>query len=185
MDGSAEKPQQKLLIQNGHLKNVVVSLVNCDSGISPGKEDQVLNQVHCDFVPHVLALMAGDSVAIMNSDPIVHSTHGYIGIHTLFNIATPTKGVKYYIHFPEDSVVRCICDAGHPWMEAYIHVLPNPYYAVTGDDGSFAIDGIPPGTYTVRYSHELWSDTTKTVTILPHATTDAGQIYDVKNIIEQ
>jgi len=185
MEESKEKPQQKLLLHNSHLKNVVVSLVNCDSGIFPTAGGPVLDQLHCDFVPHVLAIMAGDSIAVVNSDPIIHSTHGYTGIHTMFNIATPTKDEKYYIHFPQESTVRCICDAGHPWMEAYIHILPNPYFTITDEDGSFSTNNIPPGTYTVKYSHELWNETTMTVTIPPHGSADASQTFDVKNIIMQ
>ncbi|HET7152229.1 MAG TPA: carboxypeptidase regulatory-like domain-containing protein [Candidatus Kapabacteria bacterium] len=185
MEDSKEKPQQKLLLHDGHLKNVVVSLVNCDSGRSPAVGDPVLDQRHCDFIPHVLALMTGDSLGIVNSDPIIHSTHGYIGIHTVFNIATPTKDEKNYIHLPKEGTIRCICDAGHPWMEAYIHILPNPYFAITDADGSFSISDIPPGTYTVQYSHELWNDTTTTITIPPHGSIDASQTFDVKNIREQ
>ena len=173
--GTTEKPQQKLVTKGGGLKDVVVSLVRCDSGKAPVFGKAELDQVYCDFVPHVVPVMAGDSVALLNNDPIVHAVHGYRGIKTVFNIATSQQGGKWFAHCPDTGVTRCLCDAGHVWMEAFIHVLPNPYFAVTGEDGAFSIDNIPPGTYTVRFSHELWEDVERTITV-PAGGKAAGDI---------
>jgi hypothetical protein len=46
------------------------------------------------------------------------------------------------------------CEAGHPWMSGWLVVAGHPYYAVTGADGSFAMDEVPPGKYTLRMWHE-------------------------------
>ena len=51
-------------------------------------------------------------------------------------------------------VVALTCEAGHPWMTAYILVADHPYTAVTGDEGRFTIDGVPAGTYRIRMWHE-------------------------------
>ena len=42
----------------------------------------------------------------------------------------------------------------HPWMKAYVGVLKHPFFAVSAEDGSFTISGVPPGTYTVVAWHE-------------------------------
>ncbi len=56
------------------------------------------------------------------------------------------------------------CDV-HFWMASYVHVLDHPYYAVTGDDGSFEIKDLPAGTYTVEVWHEKLGTQTAQVTV--------------------
>ena len=53
----------------------------------------------------------------------------------------------------------------HSWMHAYVGVLSHPYFAVSGEDGTFTIDGLPPGTYTVEAWHEKLGTKTATVTV--------------------
>ena len=122
-------------------------------------------------------------MALVNSDPIVHSVHGYRGISTVFNIATSKQGGRWFAHCPDTGVTRCLCDAGHGWMEAFMHVLPNPYYAITGEDGSFRIDNILPGTYAVRYGHELWNDAERTITVPAAGTATGDVVFDLKDAI--
>lgn len=182
-DGATTKPQQKLMVHGSGLRDVVVSLVRCDSGIAPRFARTTLDQHFCDFEPHVVAVMVGDSVTLLNGDPIVHAVHGYRGVHTLFNIATPQQGTEYHARCADTGVTRCLCDAGHVWMEAFIHVLPNPYFAVTGDDGSFTIEHVPPGTYALRYSHELWSDTERSIVVPAAGRVNADLSLDLHNAV--
>ncbi len=56
------------------------------------------------------------------------------------------------------------CDV-HFWMVSYLHVLTHPFFAVTGDDGSFTIPNLPPGTYTIEAWHEKLGAQTQTVTV--------------------
>jgi uncharacterized protein (DUF2141 family) len=53
----------------------------------------------------------------------------------------------------------------HGWMNAFLGVLPHPFFAVTGTDGSFSIKGLPPGTYTIEAWHEKYGTQTATVTV--------------------
>jgi plastocyanin len=164
-EGKKDKPQQQLRGNGAALQDVVVWLTDCTSGKAPAFGRAELDQTSCDFFPHVLAVMVGDSVTMRNSDPVVHSVHGYKGIRTLFNIATPMRDLAYYAPCRDTGLIACLCDAGHVWMKAFIHVLPNPYFAVTDADGNYVIDGVPPGTYTVRMAHELWNPVEFHVTV--------------------
>jgi hypothetical protein len=53
----------------------------------------------------------------------------------------------------------------HPWMRAYIGVVAHPFFAVTGDDGTFTIKGLPPGTYTIEAWHEKFGTSDQTITV--------------------
>ena len=77
---------------------------------------------------------------------MLHNTHGYYGKRTAFNLALPNKGQRIPTELPRAGEVRVDCDA-HGWMEGWIYVVDNPYYAVTGADGKFSITDVPPGDY--------------------------------------
>ena len=53
----------------------------------------------------------------------------------------------------------------HPWMQAYIHVMEHPYFAVSGADGTFEIGNLPPGTYTLQAVHEQFGEQEAQITI--------------------
>ncbi len=40
--------------------------------------------------------------------------------------------------------MKVSCDI-HPWMESYLLVMDHPFFAVTAEDGSFEIKGVPAG----------------------------------------
>lgn len=107
----------------------------------------VLDQEKCEFVPHVQVIQAG-SLEILNSDPILHNTHGFYGRRTAFNLAMPNRGEKILANLERPGLVRVECDA-HGWMLAWVQVADSPYYAVTAGDGMFTITDIPPGEYTL------------------------------------
>jgi uncharacterized protein (DUF2141 family) len=74
-------------------------------------------------------------------------------------------------------MVRFKCDV-HGWMSAYVGVMANPYFAVTGADGTFEITGLPPGTYTVEaWQEKLGTQSTK-ITIAEHQTQTASFVFE-------
>ena len=106
-----------------------------------------LDNRKCRFVPEVQVIRAGP-LDVVNSDPVLHNTHGYYGKRTAFNMALPNEGQRIPADLPRPGTVRVDCDA-HGWMEGWIYVVDNPYYAITGPDGTFKITDVPPGTYTL------------------------------------
>jgi hypothetical protein len=112
----------------------------------PGKAPAIDN-VKCDFKPHVQVVQAGD-FEIVNSDPVLHNTHGFYGKQTAFNVALPNQGQRIKKALPRPGMVRVECDA-HGWMLGWVYVADNPYYAVSAKDGTFTLANVPPGSYTL------------------------------------
>ncbi len=150
--GICGDPREDPLIRVGS-DNAVESAVVYLVGVESGKEWPTagavpqLNQKNCRFEPEVQVIPQGP-LEIVNSDPVLHNTHGYYGRRTAFNLALPNQGQSIPTELPRAGEVRVDCDA-HGWMEGWIYVVSNPYYAVTGADGSFSITDIPPGEYTL------------------------------------
>jgi len=143
-------PREDALIEVGPgqgVANTLVYLAEVDKGkdwpASSGTP-QLVNH-HCRFEPEMQVIRPG-SIAIVNHDPVLHNTHGYYGRRTAFNTALPNENQSITAELMKTGTVRVDCDA-HGWMEGWIFVRDNPYYAVTGADGKFSITDVPPGTY--------------------------------------
>lgn len=119
-----------------------------------------VDQQGCQYLPRAMAMPAGTPLEIINSDPILHNVHAREmaadGLKTVFNIAQPIRGqrtaVKPGLNNPGIFVLTC--EAGHPWMRAFVFVADHGYVAVTDANGEFAIDAVPAGTYRLRMWHE-------------------------------
>ncbi len=164
----SQPPTQEDLVvnSNGTLR---WTLVYVKSGLPVGykpsvpSEPVVLDQRGCVFSPHVAAIMAGQKVIFRNSDPLLHNTRGTSKNNAPFNYVQPLKGQESEHVFKNPELgIKVVCDV-HPWMLSYFHVLPHPFFAVTGEDGSFTIKGLPPGKYTLEFVHEKLG--TKTVEV--------------------
>ncbi len=146
----------------------------------------------------------GEKLFIVNKDAILHNVHSYELAHdlkTCFNIAQPIKGVRSCTKaLMNPGILTATCDAGHPWMSAYILVSPNPYSAITDKEGKFTLDNIPSGTYTLHMWHEGVSivkkemehekvkkydfeppyEETKQVTVLPKSTSKIDFVFSLR-----
>jgi len=149
------------------VQEAVVYLKNVEKGkalTKPPTPPEIVNQ-NCRFVPHVQALPVG-SIVIVNSDPVMHNTHGFLGKATVFNQALPVKGQRIPKSLNKPGLVEVKCDV-HGWMHAWIHVADSPYYAVTKKDGTFSIPDVPPGSYTLVTWQEYTGATETPVTVAP------------------
>jgi plastocyanin len=125
----------------------------------------VLDQDGCRYHPHVFGIMVGQSLEIRNSDPVLHNIKAIAKKNRPFNVSQPTAGMKTTRTFSAPEVmVNLECNV-HGWMKAFLGVRSDPFYAVTGPDGSFTIKGLPPGTYTIEAWHEKFGTQTATVTV--------------------
>ena len=164
-------PDQRLVVgPGGALANAVVELVGVTAG-KPVPRDQavVIDNVKCAFVPHVRSATVGQTLEIHNSDPFLHDAHAWLGTRTLFNVGI-LPGRTSRQPLTDAGLVHINCNVRHTWMHAYAFVGDNPYHAVTGADGRFAIDQVPPGSYTLRVWHELLGSVDRPVTVEPGKT---------------
>jgi len=155
-----------------NLKNAFVYLKS-GAGIEgqtfrPPQEPAVLDQKGCLYSPHVLGLMVGQGLKVLNSDGLLHNIHLTPKANKEFNRAMPAISKKIVLpgaNFAKPEVMIPVkCDA-HPWMGAYIGVLPHPFFAISAADGSFAIEGVPPGSYVVEVWHEALGARTQNVQV--------------------
>lgn len=137
---------------DGTLKNVFVYV---KSGLSKTYDKPTapveLHQKGCHYEPHVFGMMAGQPLKIVNDDETLHNIHAMPADpnNKEFNKGQPNKGMSSMATFAHPEVmVHFKCDV-HPWMSAYVGVLDNPFYSVTGDDGAFSLKGLPAGEYEV------------------------------------
>ena len=107
-------------------------------------------------------------IVIVNSDPILHNTHGYYGRLTAFNVGLPKQGLRIPKPLTRPGLVKVDCDA-HGWMLGWVYVADNPYYAVTSRDGAFTIKNVPPGSYTLVAWQEFTGPIEVPVTVKPAA----------------
>jgi hypothetical protein len=135
-----------------------------------------INNHNCRFEPHVQAIPVG-SLVIVNSDPILHNTHGFLGKQTIFNQAMPTKGMHIEKPIKKPGMMRVECDV-HGWMLAWVYGAEHPYYAVTQKDGTFSIPDVPPGSYTLVAWHEYTGETEIPIVVKPKET--AQQTIELK-----
>jgi plastocyanin len=150
---------------DGSLANVFVNLKGNVSQTSVPTQPVTLDQRGCIFYPRVLGVRVGQSLQVKNSDAFLHNAHALSGKDQGFNVGQPTAGNVYNWKGKTDEVMLHLkCDI-HSWMNAYVGVVTNPYFAVSDNTGTFQIDKVPPGTYTLQAWHERFGALTKTVTV--------------------
>jgi len=130
----------------------------------------VLDQHGCRYHPHVFGVMVGQTLSIKNSDGIAHNIKAKGVKNRPFNISQPNSMATTRTFTAPEVMVPLECNV-HGWMKAWLGVLPHPFFAVTGPDGSFKITGLPPGTYTIEAWHERFGTQTATVTVAAGAKT--------------
>ena len=126
-----------------------------------------LDQRGCTYTPHVQGIMVGQTLEISNSDPVNHNVHAESRVNPAWNESEPPQAEKREKRFLDPEVMIPISCSVHPWMRSYVGVVAHPYFAVTGDDGSFTLNGLPSGTYTLEAVHERLGRKQISVTVAP------------------
>lgn len=173
-------PNQTLIIGAGNgIKNVIVYLKDIKAGKAMSPTTASIDQKNCSYDPHVQAVEVGTTLEVLNGDPLLHNIHASMGGSTVFNAAMPSTVKKIPRKLSKTGMITIKCDV-HGWMNGAIGVMDNPYFAVTGDDGSFTIDGVPPGTYTIDAWQERLHDKTQSVTVAAGASAAANFSFSGK-----
>jgi len=155
------------VVNDGKLQNVFVYVKEGlgDQKFDTPKEPATMDQNGCMYVPHVIGAQVGQTIEIRNSDATLHNVHSLPKNSKQFNSAMPMKGMTIKKKFSAPEVmVRIKCDV-HPWMSSYVGVVEHPFFAVSGSDGTFTIDNLPAGTYTIEAWHEKMGTQTSSVTV--------------------
>jgi plastocyanin len=149
---------------NNALGNVVVYISAGDqSRAAPGGPVRY-DQKGCEYIPHVAVLQVGQPMEIYNNDQTSHNIHPLAKVNPEWNKSQPPGAppIKTSYDKPEFIAVKCNI---HPWMHGYFVVLTTPHHGLTGEDGAFSIEGLPPGKYTVTAWHERFGTQSQEVTV--------------------
>lgn len=125
----------------------------------------MLDQKGCQYLPHVFGAQVGQTIKVANSDAALHNVHAVPKGNREFNFSQPANVPPVDRVFTQPEIgIPLKCDV-HGWMNAYANIVPHPFFAVTGADGTFQIRGLPPGTYTIEAWHETLGVQTQSVTV--------------------
>jgi plastocyanin len=158
--------KQPVRVSNGGLADVFVWVKSGISGTYPAPSDAVLlDQKGCNYSPHIITAQAGQTIKIRNSDDTLHNIHPRPTVNQEFNIGQPRQGMESSHTFDKQEIMIPVgCDV-HPWMRSYISVVGHPFFAVTKEDGSYEIKGLPAGDYEIEAVHEKLKSTTGKVSV--------------------
>jgi plastocyanin len=124
-----------------------------------------LDQSGCQYKPHMLGVRAGQNIEIKNSDPTNHNIHPQPTVNAEWNDSQAPGGDPKLKTFARQEIMIPVKCNVHPWMRSFIGVVNHPFFAVTGDSGTFTIRGLPPGTYVIQTWHEKFGTVEQTVSV--------------------
>lgn len=151
------------------LGNVIVWIEGVRTGKALPLERRLeLESDHCMLTPRVQAAVTGSAVNVIGHDDFRQ--------HLRFLSAGDSAARASVLLGKDEQVIPTelpakttglviIRDADHAWPRAFLAVFDHPYFAVTPSDGTFRIDGVPPGTYTLAAWHERTGRTEQKVTV--------------------
>jgi plastocyanin len=176
---SGDTRPEVVVVNNGRLKNVFVYVkgAGVDDYRFPVGGPVTLDQKDCRYVPHVLGVQVGQAVRITNSDQTAHNVHPTPKRNDGFNISQAHGDAPIERAFTTEEVMIPVQCNQHNWMRANIGVLDHPFFAVTGDDGSFAIGNLPPGEYRLVFWHEVYGEQAVPVTVKAKSTVTQDAEY--------
>ncbi len=168
----------------GELADVVISVEGV-TGSSTGASapPASLDQKGCEYVPQILAMQTGQKLVVKNSDPVLHNvdiqpaaSSGNQGA----NQAQMPNGPELTFSFAKPEMfLKIKCDV-HPWMFAWVSVFDNPYFAVSGKDGTFKIANVPPGKYKLQAAHRKAGTVTQEIEVKEGAPANVELVLEAK-----
>ncbi|MHB8413500.1 MAG: carboxypeptidase regulatory-like domain-containing protein [Candidatus Acidiferrales bacterium] len=159
-------------VEQGGVADAVVWIDDVTHGKAFAFPAPAIDQKGCMFMPHVL-LMAPGQVKVLNSDKAAHNIHIYSKSNRGFNQVMPpgSAPLEIPLYRPDTVIVRCDV---HTWMQGYIVVAKNPYYALSGSGGAFTLTDVPPGTYHLKVWQSALGTQEQTVTVQAGKTASAN-----------
>ena len=163
--GTAKDAGDLVLSPQKELRNAVVWLENPPAGAAaPVQSEKIeMDQNGCVFIPRIVIVPAGGTVDFLNSDRLLHNIRATPKLNASFNRTQP-KSRTIPITFDKPEIIRINCEL-HSWMAGWVVVAAHPFYAITGADGQFSFDNLPPGQYKLQVWHERLGTVPASVTV--------------------
>ena len=157
---------EETIVTEGKLANVVVTIAGQGFAAKAASGDIAIAQQSCMYRPRIQCGVVGQKVAITNADATMHNIHGYKegGAKSWFNQAQMGGAPPVKKELKKAGVAAFKCDV-HPWMAGYVYTTETGYCAVSAEDGSWALEGLPAGKWTITAWHEIYGEKTAEVTI--------------------
>ncbi|HEY0192815.1 MAG TPA: carboxypeptidase regulatory-like domain-containing protein [Kofleriaceae bacterium] len=182
-----EQVSEDVIVSHGRVKDALVRIKNGTFPVeksAPPPAPAVIDQQGCSYAPHVIGVVAGQQLSVRNSDGTFHNVHGSIHGQLTWNKPAIPGEPALTLDNPGKAgdVIDVVCDV-HPWMHAYAVVQDHARFAVTGDDGAFALGELSPGSYTLEAWHPVMGMKRATVRVVagkPSTVTFTYRPADVK-----
>jgi plastocyanin len=158
---------ETIVVDGGNLANVFVYVKDGlgTRTFDVPKDSVTLDQKGCQYHPHVLGVMTGQNIEIKNDDQTTHNIHPTPADNREWNESQPPAAAPLEKSFSREEIMLPVKCNQHPWMRMYINVVKSPFYAVTGPDGKYQINGLPPGDYTIAFVQEKLGEQDQKVTV--------------------
>ena len=168
---------ETVVVKDGKLENVFVYIKDgttadnkkiADFTFDTPSSEVVLDQNGCHYVPHVIGMQPNQKLKVTNSDPTGHNIHALPksgGGNEEWNESQPGGAPPITKTFKRSEILVPVKCNQHPWMKAYVGVVKHPFFAVTKEDGTFEIKGVPAGTYTLVAWHEKFGEKTAQIKV--------------------
>ena len=172
-----------VVVTGGMLANVFVYV---KSGLPTGASYPApttpvsIDQRGCLYHPRVFGVMVGQPIDILNSDPLLHNIKAVPTANRGFNISQPSQGMKTTRTFATPEVMVPLQCNVHGWMHASVGVMSHPFFATSGENGSFTITGLSAGSYELEAWHEKLGTQTIKVTVAADGTATAEFTFGAK-----
>jgi uncharacterized protein (DUF2141 family) len=154
----------------GGLQNVVLYIsegLSAAEASSTPSQVPVFDQKNCMYTPHVLAMDVNQKFKVVTSDQTTHNIHPLpdpLAGNIPWNKSQPPGAPAIETSWKAEEVAIPVKCNIHPWMHGYFVVVKGPY-AVTDEKGSYTIENVPPGNYTVTAWQEEYGKQTAKVTV--------------------
>jgi len=153
---------------------VYISAGAPEESSTPSQPVQLM-QKGCRFAPHVVVMQTGQPVQMVNDDSTAHNIHPLATNNREWNKAEPPGTSPLSESFARPEFISS--NATFIMMHAYFAVLKTSHYAVTGDNGAFSLNNLPPGKYTITAWHETLGTQTQEVTVTGTETVPVNFVF--------